>query len=86
MKKCPCRMARPSGHSTRKDLRVTESRADALLPRRFLTASATAGVRPGLRSRGFLVLLCLRIFERKTKTKDKFNHWAKLIVRAAAFI
>lgn len=63
---------------------MTEPRA--VLQHRFLALRAPAGVQACVVSRDFPVLTCLRIFERKTKTKDKFKHWAKFIVRVATFV
>lgn len=52
---------------------------------RVLAFRAPAAVHARLVSRDFPVILCLRTFERKSKTKDKFKR-AKFTVRGAAFI
>lgn len=82
MKKCLCRTARPSGPSTRRDLRATElaGRREPV-PLHDCPGFPHLPIQARLMSRGFLVFICLHIFERKAKTEDKLKCWAKFIVR-----
>lgn len=66
MKRCPCRTARPSGPSTRRAPRATEARPPSWRTRPSLPSPD----RPCLTLRDALVLIRLRMFERKTKTED----------------
>lgn len=51
-----------------------------------LAFPAPARIQTCLISRDFLVLICLRIFERKTKTKDKFKDWAKFVKSSCLYL
>lgn len=74
MKKCPCRMARPFGPSTRRSLTATEPRAAGEMARRpepSCSDRVLASLLPAsLVSKGFLVLVYIFLREKPKPRTD----------------